>query len=800
MLANDIRNYRTMDDYIAHHGILGQKWGVRRFQDKSGRLTAEGKKRRSEYYDNGLKKPKGKLIIHKEVGSDLTDAGKQFKKDVENHVVDFYASMPEERLKKIRDTYSEYKSLDAEWRGGDKPLSDKKLKRLNELEKEWDDMSSNLTKECMGKTFVSSNPEWDKDAYDIAWEAHLNTSRDIYEGSNPKAIKSERERRDRFDRVSNMYENMSESDLEQRRKAFKDYEEAYDRFINAPDTTSKNELQKLKSDVDKTSEAVNKTRQSDIKKIFKDMDLDDYYVKRDVEAAFADVSDKYIYSPVRKSMKSEKENKTTQITTSNHQWFQDVIRQFQDQVINFQNQSNQTVNMIQQDLINNTMMPTYTPMYFGKKDKNLSHSDLVDEVYSAIWDEDYISHHGILGQKWGKKNGPPYPLAAGSHSSSEKKAASAAGVKVGKSSGKGSSEGLNITQSGQKEKPGLIGSMIEGAKNAKLNKQRKQALEKAREAKAKKAEEKAAAEAHEAERQKALDSGDYNQIQKYANESSYEELQRAMNKANVMQQLNQKVVDSTPVEPSLMDQIDKAADVVSKATNAATKGIGAWNKFAEVYNTFVDPDSMLPEIGKNWSEEKEKRIKAKEKEAKEAEEKARKARVEEISKKLDPKLVMKNQKLFTKDELQEANNRLVTYSQLKEKADAIDKEAADAKAKKQAEKAEAKAKKEFEAQQAKERAKNDYLEDIENRQYNFGDDDSGFKASNPTFKKAVKEAYDYFDNDSVWGSTNMSSASSSSKAKSTVDDIWEVVDNPKSNKASDSSWNGLMLTQIWDID
>ena len=34
----------------------------------------------------------------------------------------------------------------------------------------------------------------------------------------------------------------------------------------------------------------------------------------------------------------------------------------------------------------------------------------------------YLAHHGILGQKWGKKNGPPYPLDAGDHSSSEKKA------------------------------------------------------------------------------------------------------------------------------------------------------------------------------------------------------------------------------------------------------------------------------------------------------------------------------------------------------------------------------------------
>ena len=35
--------------YIAHHGIKGQKWGVRRFQNEDGSLTALGKER---YYSN----------------------------------------------------------------------------------------------------------------------------------------------------------------------------------------------------------------------------------------------------------------------------------------------------------------------------------------------------------------------------------------------------------------------------------------------------------------------------------------------------------------------------------------------------------------------------------------------------------------------------------------------------------------------------------------------------------------------------------------------------------------------------
>ena len=48
------------DNYLAHYGILGMKWGVRRYQNPDGSLTAAGKRRRAKRENATLKKQEKK--------------------------------------------------------------------------------------------------------------------------------------------------------------------------------------------------------------------------------------------------------------------------------------------------------------------------------------------------------------------------------------------------------------------------------------------------------------------------------------------------------------------------------------------------------------------------------------------------------------------------------------------------------------------------------------------------------------------------------------------------------------------
>lgn len=55
-------NKFKMSDYLIHHGIKGMKWGVRRYQNKDGTLTEEGRVRRT-YRNRAISAYKTKSMV-----------------------------------------------------------------------------------------------------------------------------------------------------------------------------------------------------------------------------------------------------------------------------------------------------------------------------------------------------------------------------------------------------------------------------------------------------------------------------------------------------------------------------------------------------------------------------------------------------------------------------------------------------------------------------------------------------------------------------------------------------------------
>lgn len=288
---------------------------------------------------------------------------------------------------------------------------------------------------------------------------------------------------------------------------------------------------------------------------------------------------------------------------------------------------------------------------------------------------EYLEHFQILGAKWGKRNGPPYPLGSGDHSASEKNAAKAAGVKVGSDSGKGSIENvkkkkkspaqnkpkkpltpeerreqaLAASRSGDKKK---IAKSIDDLSTEEL----RDAAERARlkEQLTKKDPSEVKVSKADKDKREVINSGNKELVRQYASQMSLAELQEAWNKVELTARVNYE-----PPPPSAFDKMRDVANKLGTFKDVAEKGIGAYNVMAKFYNA-THKDSEWPIIGekpKGDNDKKEDKQKEKTKEAvKEVSKEIKKSLEEQYADKLkEEKLKYNNEKEFKKwKEKQEA--------------------------------------------------------------------------------------------------------------------------------------------------
>lgn len=187
--------------------------------------------------------------------------------------------------------------------------------------------------------------------------------------------------------------------------------------------------------------------------------------------------------------------------------------------------------------------------------------------------EDRLMHYGIMGMKWGHKNGPPYPLSAGDHSASEKKA-------------------------------GWRQSLKSSRAEKKLKKKKAKALEKARIARQKKAAEKKAREEFLKNKDTVLARGRAGDVLKYQGELSNQELKTAVDRIKLERELSSFAADEKDIFRKKVNKVVRWGDTAASGYNAFKS---LYNSYAEVHNSLYPDEPEITKLGETRKSKSAKR-------------------------------------------------------------------------------------------------------------------------------------------------------------------------------------------------
>ena len=102
----------TDNDYrLYHHGILGQKWGVRRFQNADGTLTAEGKKRYTSPNSADQKKDISRIAVQNRINESnriAQEMSEQSQSEMERQVIE----LQNQQINQIHQTQQQLIEID----------------------------------------------------------------------------------------------------------------------------------------------------------------------------------------------------------------------------------------------------------------------------------------------------------------------------------------------------------------------------------------------------------------------------------------------------------------------------------------------------------------------------------------------------------------------------------------------------------------------------------------------------------------------------------------------------------------